>query len=109
MSCEHGEDEPEEGDAVEELMLLVTHPACLEPDELRDALRLARRLGRSAAETKRRAPGLEHYKRTYVEAARTADILAASASDYWDSHVAALDGRVVALAGGWREGRRDAG
>jgi hypothetical protein len=109
MSCEHGEDDGDDHDWIIELRLLTAVPVCLETGELREALRLARRLGRVTGHGKRPGAGIVHYRRTLVQTARVAGMLSPATEEYWAGATALCDGRVVAFAAGCREARRETG
>ena len=97
-------DEGREGDPERELRILTAPPACLTRAERREALRLARRLGRVHAED-------EHNERATLAAFREKWVRSAEAIDvlidprYWRRDEAVLDGRLEAFKRGFGEGR----
>jgi hypothetical protein len=93
-----GEDEA----VAHELRVLVLPPGCLDRAELRDALRIAGRLGRLLAERDEfDEVGIRAYREIVVKYAAVADVLGSAAEAYWRCSAAFADGRVVAFTGGF--------
>ena len=98
---EHGEDDP---DIERELRLLTSPPSCLTRRERRDALRLARRLGRVAADDERNERAtLALFRSKWVASAKAAGLLVDPA--YWRHDEAVLDARVEGFKRGFAESR----
>jgi hypothetical protein len=91
-----------EGDLEREFHLLTVPLSCLDARESREALGVARRLGRALAEREDLVrAGLRVYRQVVVGTADAADLLSGAARSYWRTPGALADGRVVSLGAGF--------